>query len=218
MSLLLQTIPAALLAALSPVSAVVLLFVILPTYLLKDTFAGQPVNFLEMATVMVALGLAIRFAWLPEFRAQVIERLRWLRQQKGIVMAVLVFLLAAIVAVIFSADLYRSLGVLKGWYILPMLGGLMAYLVFRKPWDVYNAITGLSVAAGLVSWYGLIDYFRIHDPWKYVGMRLDSFYTSPNYLALYTGPIIVLTLNLLLFVPAIRKHRITLWLLSGSLV
>jgi putative inorganic carbon (HCO3(-)) transporter len=216
MSLLIQTLPLALAAFLSPVTAAILLAGLLPTYLIKGDIAGFPTNFLEIASVMFLAGLAVRFIVHKNFRRAASERLRFLfTQHRGLLVVSGIFLAAAVLATVRSIDVHRSLGVLKGWYILPMLTALGVYAVIRRKDQAYYLITSMSLSAGLVSWYGLLKYYLPH-PWKYFGYRLNSVYTSPNYHALFVVPILVLALSLLFYAPAVRKHRLMFALLAGS--
>ncbi len=101
-------------------------------------------------------------------------------------------LVGAIISTIFSSDLKTSAGILKGWFFDPFLFFIVLVSeikTFKQKENVLKALffSGLAVAAiSLLHWLGFLSDGVSFDS------RLYSFYLSPNYLAMYLSPALII--------------------------
>ena len=157
---------------------IVLLAGLLPTYLIRFPLFGIPTNFFEVAVVTVFLVTMC----VPKTRKQLISSMRAIPMSFLVWMCL--FLLAAIISTIYSPVLRSSLGVLKGWVVIPMFFGLLVYSVARTVVILHSlTLSGLVVALlGLSQ----ADGFE----------RIKSIYDVPNSLALFLVPVFVIASRL----------------------
>ncbi|MAF80412.1 hypothetical protein CL628_00175, partial [bacterium] len=94
-------------------------------------------------------------------------------------------LASAIVSTVISAQLEVSLGILKGWVIVPILAGLLVYNRSRSSKRTYDLLLDTLVAAGSVT--ALLSLTQLQ-----FGERLAGIYDVPNSLALWLAPLITL--------------------------
>ena len=189
-----------LITAFRPRLGLIVLFFLLPSYLLKTELAGIPTTFLELGTYLAALAIVLRFYFDESFRVEAKNRLVFLKNQnKTFLILAALFFVAAIMAAVFTADLRRSLGVLKGWFFDPILAAFLLYITLERV-DWGRLIAALSFSGSVLSIYGLAEYHIFYQDWyKDFHFRLNSIFTSANYLALYLGPVIGLSLGFLAF-------------------
>jgi len=159
---------------------VVLLPAILPLYLWRTSLLNVPTTFLELGIYAVFL------AWLVHllvrkpkiiFKTPFTWSLVWL-------------LVAAIISATISSDLRTSLGLLKGWFIDPLL----VYVLFvnvLKANDLKNVFFSFAFGGGILSVFGV--YYLLTGQVTYDG-RLAIFFENPNQLSLYLVPVVILAL------------------------
>ncbi len=87
-----------------------------------------------------------------------------------------------------------SLGIIKGWFVVPILLGLLvAVFIRRAALSRAQAFAGL-VSGGAIAAFGAITQI-IAGNLTYDN-RLAAWYGSPNYLAMYLAPVAVLAFGL----------------------
>lgn len=164
---------------------VVLIILLLPLYGLHISFFGMPLGLIEILTLTV---FAISF-----FSGSV--QLAEIKKQRLLVIGALLMCSGVFIATIFSSDhLREGFGVLKSWFLIPILFALVVWmrgLKNRRTIKIYGG--AYFVSALIVSVTALIYYFS--GDVTYDG-RLSGHYTSPNYLALYISPAIFYLLYL----------------------
>ena len=206
------------LTLLAPLAGLVFLSAILPAFLIRLQLYGIPTSILELATYSVALAIVARIALDAELRRAVKEKMIFVwRERCGVVISVGLFFAAALIATLFSVDFERSLGVLKGWYLDPLIFGVLFFLVSRGGGDIIKVIAGFSVGAAVLSGLGIVEYFSTFDAYSTIGTRADSIFESPNYLAMLLAPIIAMVIAVLAFVRDVWRQVIILSLLLASL-
>jgi len=147
-----------------------------PFYLSKLTLAGLPIYLPEipifLATIIWA-GYAL------------IKRPTIHLPSKQITYASMLFLLGAIISTVLAGP--EALGSLKSWVVLPMIFGFLTIQVFKddRSWQFLEL--GLLSAITLVSITGMIELFN------HPNLRVDSFFNSPNSLAMWLAPMIFLS-------------------------
>jgi O-antigen ligase len=186
-------------------SALVLLAVLLPAYLIRFSFFRLPTNFLEAAIITVFffsfLQPVIRSQWLTAWRIVPLT-LRLL---------VALFIISAAISTIVSPHHLVSLGILKSWIIIPLLFGwqILAAQLYpfssggaakqavgpdtqatilpsQSPSSVYalSIIQSLILSGDTVALLGLLQFNH--------QTRIQSVYDVPNSLALFLVPLFII--------------------------
>lgn len=156
---------------------------LIPTYLIRFSLFGVPTNALE---------ILVGFIFLTWFFAKFPIRYSQFDTPKLLLIGI--FLLAAglFFGTLFSVDIRASLGALKSWFIVPLVFALVARSVLvndqQKKRALYAlACSGVSVAlAGLGYW--LLGRLTFDG-------RLAAFYESPNMLAMYIAPTLLIAMQ-----------------------
>ena len=195
------------LTTLRPAFGAVALFSLLPTYFFKATVAGIPSTFLELSTYALVLGILVRVFFDTELRKQITARIVWLWSEKReFILLIASFLFVVLIFTFVSLDMRRSAGIFKGWFVAPIIAGAAVFFVINKrtvPW----LLALLSTTGAILSAYGLWEYFTFYQDWfKDFHFRLNSVFTSANYLALFIGPIISASLGWLLFSRQVKNN------------
>lgn len=176
--------------------SIYLIILSLPLYLIRFSIFGLPMNVLEM---MVYLVLAI---WLLFKVKDFILLLRdsspappvgggGLRMTRYL--PIILIYLGVVLSTLFSQDIRISSGILKGWFIVPLIFAFLVVDFIKSQKQTKNIIftfllSGLGTALiSLVYWSkGVLTYDG----------RLRAFYLSPNHLAMFLSPILILSLYL----------------------
>lgn len=149
---------------------------LLPTYLIKINFFGVPTNWLEILILIVcvwALWSKIKFrdSLKPSFR-----------------IAIAVMIIGLLLSTLINKNYIAGLGIIKGWFVLPILLAVIAKNIIpeEKKENIYGALyfSGLTVAAISLAYY-ILGRITFDD-------RLQSIFNSPNYLAMYLAPAIII--------------------------
>lgn len=156
---------------------VYLIIIFLPAYLIKINIAGLPFNLLE-----ILIGLLFVFCLSKkEYRKNLWEIIR--NNKKYVVFAGLI-LIGLLISTKVGGNYRVSLGIIKGWFVFPIIFALLSASIFKKE-DREGAYLALFISAFLVALISLAYYSlgRI----TFDG-RLQGFFNSPNYLAMYLAP------------------------------
>lgn len=151
----------------------------LPVYLVKIKAFGIPINFLEV----LIIGVLVR--WLLNLKLRNFPKLGFGTMKKyffplGLITAGLVMSTLA------NKNYAAGLGIIKGWFILPLLFAVAAKNVFQgKEKELFKAVFFSSALAAAFA----IIYFALGKV-TYDG-RLEAFFNSSNYLAMYLAPGII---------------------------
>lgn len=175
-----------------PLAAAAIVF-FAPSYLIKSTIGFVPTTFLELSIYVAAAVVLVKYFWIKDGGLQnpfvVAKHFNWI---------IIAWLLAAVLAVLASNDLRLSLGVLKGWWVDPIIFFYLLLAVVKTPADWLKVLNAWWASASLLAAYGLIEYGLG------LGLQTDgllnSVYLPANYLAMYLVPAIfvgaVLTISL----------------------
>ncbi|MFA4937567.1 MAG: O-antigen ligase family protein [Patescibacteria group bacterium] len=172
--------------------ALMLIVFLVPSYLIKSDIWIIPTTFLELAIYTVTFVCLIKYLLKQDQE----EWRGFYNKIKPLFWLIIIWLLAAIVATIISLDQRLSLGVLKGWFIDPIifLVLLMVFIKNQKNW--LKIVTALWTSASAVSAYGLMEY-----GWG-IGLQsdglLNSVWQPANYLAMYMVPLLFLGVGLII--------------------
>ncbi len=184
-------------------SALVLLTALLPTYLLRFAVLGIPTNFFESAVGILVISGLLQFS----IRKQWISGLK--NTPKSIIFWTSAFIISALISTHISLETLVSLGVLKGWILFPILFG---YIVGAATWCSneikYNVIKSLLLSGGVVAILGLLQIGRVE--------RIYSIYDTPNSLALFLAPLVVMAVWQAIQVAQDRLRNALLALVMGA--
>jgi len=154
----------------------------LPLYLIRFKIFNIPTTALEL----MIYGLFI--IWLikiirsknQELRIKIIEKL---------IIPVVLILIGVSIATIFSWDLRVSLGIWKAWFIDPILFFIVVVSIIKNIEQIKKIFYSLIFSGLVVSIISLI--YLIQGNLDIQG-RLQGFYNSPNYLAMYLAPVLII--------------------------
>ncbi len=161
-----------------PIVAASLLPFFLPLYLFRFSILAIPTNVLEIAILIITI------AQLTLPGAVSLWKKAFARLPPFISALVFLFVLSAIISTFASPHPLTSLGILKGWIFIPILGGWLTYLAVNKQ-GASAIIKNLIIVGTVTALLGLI----MPDS----SGRLIGIYDVPNSLALFLVPIITLT-------------------------
>lgn len=149
----------------------------LPLYLVRLNIFGLPTNIFELLvmTTIVTAGIKNKNALLAAF----------LRLPKLLIMS-LFFIFSGLLFSLLSNDAYKiGLGVFKGWFLIPFLFSFVLYVSLKKESfleKIYLCLYFSALMVGLISLgYKLLGIVTYDN-------RLQAFYPSPNYLAMFLAP------------------------------
>ncbi|MDD5589557.1 MAG: O-antigen ligase family protein [Candidatus Portnoybacteria bacterium] len=174
-----------------------------PLYLLKIRIFFIPFSVLE---ILIFLALAI---WI--FKKQ--YRFLALAQIKFFILPALLIFIGAAGSTLFSKNINISAGILKGWFLAPVLFAMMLFVSARWRAFFEKAVFSFILSVGAV---GLISLCFFLAGQKTFDGRLAAFFLSPNYLAMYLSPGFVV--GLAFWDSILKKGKMTLTLFLLSLV
>ena len=154
---------------------------ILPLYIVRFSIFGVPTNAFELAVLLVACvgacSSGIRRSW--TYAAKTTPR--------GMQIVIGLFFLSACISTAISYEIRVSLGILKGWFIVPMVFGFLAMSAIKHSPSMKSKIVDSLVLSGVVvSIIGIAQIGSIP--------RIVSVYDVPNSLALFIVPIVIIAL------------------------
>lgn len=161
----------------------------IPAYLIRFSVFGVPTNVLE-----ILVGAA--FIWWMKENFQSMFNFQFSKRRGLFTMAsgVLLIFIGLLFGTFVSPDTRASLGVLKGWFLTPLAFFIMARSVLDTKEKKEKALWSLAlsgIAVGVIAlFYWLTGRLTFDE-------RLAAFYESPNMLAMYLAPaLLIVTLAL----------------------
>jgi len=161
----------------------------LPLYLVRFKIFGIPTTALEILIYVLFV-----FWLIKEFRFGEFKKL--LTTHYSLLIAIILILIGVSLATIFSSDLRTSAGIWKAWFIDPILFFIVLVSTIKDSEQIRKVLYSLFLSGLVVSIIALIYLiFGKLDP----SDRLQAFYTSPNYLAMYLAPALIIGVGYYLF-------------------
>ncbi|MBL7154956.1 MAG: O-antigen ligase family protein [Candidatus Portnoybacteria bacterium] len=175
----------------------------LPLYLIRLRIGWIPTNLLEL----MICGLFI--IWL-------VSKIRTNPGQfkkANFFFPVFLIFLGATLATLFSVDVITSAGIWKGWFVVPLVFFIVIADSLKTKKQVRDILFALFLSGTGVAFVAL--YYWLNNNLTYDG-RLRAFYLSPNHLAMYLSPILILSFYLY---SSFKKniHKIILFIVHCSL-
>jgi O-antigen ligase len=156
---------------------------LLPAYFIRFQIGPFPTTLLEA-------GFLVLFAfWILKqnglkFRDPRIKNWRW---------PILFFLLSAVIGVIVSPDKTAGLGILKAYFIEPILFFIIIISTIKTKAHWHNIFKALALSAVVVAVFAIVQKFTglaIPEAWA-AERRVTSFFGYPNAVGLFLAPIII---------------------------
>lgn len=149
----------------------------LPAYLIKIKFFGFSMNILEVFIIIILIGWILKGGY---------KQICIDPYKKYLVPIILVFS-GLFISAIFNNNFISEAGIIKGWFFFPILFVFLAGQIIEKE-KIINIFKSFYLSSFLVSAVALIFLFL--EKTTYDG-RLESFFNSPNYLAMYIAPSLI---------------------------
>jgi len=165
----------------------------IPAYLIKTQIWFIPTTWLELGIYTIALVMIIKY-----LKAKNLEAACYyiMNRAKPYVLPIALMLLGVLIATIISNNQARALGILKAWFFAPLLFASLFLNTITNQSKIRSAILFLSFSVWPIMLFGLYDFIYLAD--LTIPNRLDSFFSSPNYVVMYLVPIIILSLGWLI--------------------
>lgn len=162
-------------------SLVYLTVVGLPLYLVKVNFFGLPTNVLEI------LEAAVFFWWMLDKNYPKPKTHALFSVYKKYIISISLIIFGLLASTWFNGNYWIGLGIIKGWFILPILFTVAVLNIFDRT-QILNVFKAFFVSALAVSLAALGWFF--FGRLTYDG-RLAGPFNSPNYLAMYLSPALI---------------------------
>ena len=184
--------------------ALYLILMFIPLYLLRFSVLSIPTTLLEILIYIAFL------VWLYLILIKK-AKFEWHIFKPYLLPIILIFL-GLLVGSLVSTDKLVSIGVIKGWFVDPLLLFVMLVSSLHQVVHVKKAITALMLSGAMLSFIAI--YQVISNNFITIDQRASALFSSANYLSLYLVPIIILGVGLFFSVIKPRKW----WAVSSVLV
>lgn len=155
------------------------ILLLLPFYLVRFSVFGFKTNVLDILLMLLAIYS------LFNFRSSLFTNIKI----KKLLLPIALIIVGVSLATINSEDIFRSLGILKSYFILPVLFFFAAANIIKtdkqKEWALKAWFGGGFIVALIGIFYWLIGELT------YDG-RLQAFFESPNQLAMFLAPTFII--------------------------
>lgn len=181
--------------------ALYLILLFIPIYLLKFEILSIPTTLLELLIYTAFL------IWLVLIFIKK-QKVNWSAIRYYLLPIMLVFI-GLIAGTAISSDKLISLGIIKGWFIDPMLLFIMLTSILHRKLHIKKAIMAL-IFSGLT--LSLIALWQVvSNNYITIDGRASALFESANYLSLFLVPIIILGIG---FVLSLRSRKRFLWFVA----
>lgn len=169
------------------------LLAFLPAYLIQFEFLGIPSNFLEVMIVVFTAVFGGHLI-LNEHTRKNIKNV--FAKNKIFHACAFLFLVSACISTLYSVDLFRALGVLKAYFIEPVIVLYLILSIFTSKKDIQKLLALSSWPVFFVSVAGIFQFFGIGLPipegYEFQERRATSIFPYPAALAWYILPYLVI--------------------------
>jgi O-antigen ligase len=179
----------------------------LPAYLIRFDIFGMPTNVLEAAISLIFI------LWIFEKGYQDVSVDPF---KKYFIPSALIFF-GLVLSILVNKNYTVGLGIIKSWFLFPIMFVFLARQAVKKE-NILNIFFALYFSAFFVSLTAM--FYLMSGNLTYDG-RLQGFFNSPNYLAMYLAPaLIVLQVKSLKFPPKANQPLAEkiIFLISGLII
>lgn len=189
--------------------AVYLILASLPLYLVRFKFGPIPTTLLELMIYTAAI------IWLVQIVLKQ-ARINW-RAIRYYLVPLIFLAIGLVLGTYISTDRSISLGIVKGWFVDPLLLFALMVSTLERHFHIKKALVALILPATVLSVIAIYQVLTGH--FVTVDSRASAIFSSANYLSLFLVPIMVLSLGL--FWSVARQFRwwvaVTWFLMAISL-
>lgn len=153
----------------------------MPLYLVRVSFWGVPTNSFEILAILIS-GLIISGVVGPKIN---------LGDLKKHIIPIIMILIGLSLSALYGDNYKVGLGIIKSWFVIPIIFSWSCVQIFQAGKDILKAIYSSAVIVACLS---LVYFFA--GAVTFDG-RLEAFYNSPNFLAMYLAPAIMIGLFLM---------------------
>lgn len=130
---------------------------------------------------------------LGEVRRGIIQQsINLIKKEKILFLGILLLMSGVVISTIFSSDLKASAGILKGWFFDPFLFFIILVSEIKTLKQRENILKAFYVSGVLAATVSLLYLFFPESNGVSYDGRLHGFYLSPNYLAMYLSPALII--------------------------
>jgi O-antigen ligase len=147
----------------------------MPLYLIKVSIFGVPTNLFEIIASLAIVWFVI---------GAVGSKIN-LRDHKILFMPIVMIIGGSVLSMLYGGSYRIGLGIIKSWFILPIILAFVAAttLPSKKILEaIYNSAFGVACVAIVYFFLGQVTFDG----------RLAAIYNSPNYLAMFLAPAIII--------------------------
>jgi len=155
----------------------------LPLYLVRFKIGWIPTNLLELMIGGLFIIWLVSRNWINQVRFK----------KAAFFLPIFLILFGVTISALFSVDIQTSAGIWKSWFIVPLIFFIVAISSIRTKKQVRDILIALTLSGMGVVLIAL--FYWLNNKLTYDG-RLGAFYLSPNYLAMYLCPILILSFYL----------------------
>jgi O-antigen ligase len=174
---------------------VMIIVVGLPSYLVRFNIFGIPTTLLEILIYISAL-----FFIISSYRQKIKINLGLYK------IPIVLLILSGLISTYISPDKMQALGLFKAYLIDPII--IYLIIINTKKINKNNIIYCIALSGLLVGMHSFVQYFNHQTSDD--GRVLGVFNSSPNYLALYLAPIVVL--GVIQVIKNIKNKILYFWL------
>jgi O-antigen ligase len=193
----------------SPIWLINLIVFLLPTYLLRIKVGIFSTNFLEI------LILVLLITQLPKINLR--KLCQYAKSNKLLLIGTGLLFAGTTIATLVSNNSIVSLGILKSWFIIPLIFALIiinqdsevlhsAQNDNKKVPSILKSIAFSGIAVSIISIFYLFLGIKTYDG------RLSAFFLNPNHLAMYLAPAWLMVFGLIFFIKN-KKEKI-FWIIG----
>lgn len=184
---------------------------LMPLYLIRFSIFGIPSTVLEIMIYILFLVWILNKIKNVIARSKETKQLRILIQMKEYFVSallksskkfsilnigILLLFLGLAISIFNSIDLRTSLGIFKGWFFDPFLFFIVFVSVIKKDKQIILSLKSWIFSGIIIS---LVSIFYLLNNELTFDDRLRAFFLSPNHLAMYLSPVLLIVLFLLLY-------------------
>ncbi len=181
-----------------------LIIFLTPLYLMRFSVFNIPTNILE---VLIFITFTM---WFIENKNRF--QFNKIKITNSIyIFPIAILLSGLVISTIISGNNSHSWGIIKGWFILPMVFSWLVFQKIKTEQEISSILKTIFYSTSVIALISLIYYFTGNLTYDY---RLKAFYLSPNYLAMYLSPGLVFGIWYLVFGIKNKKYNSEFWLFA----
>ncbi len=168
---------------------------LIPSYLIRFSIFGIPTNVLETLIYLTFI------SWILEKPS--LDWKELYKNYKLYIFSIALIFIGLVISALANQNYREGFGIIKGWFFDPILFSFILVNKIKGREDIDTILKTLYFSAFSVSFIALEYFFYGYLTYD---KRIQAFYGSPNYLAMFLAPSIFIGLYLL----RIKKTKILL--------